>query len=347
MPAGSPAQFPPGYLEENNGGRVIAATTTILVVSTILFALRLISRSLTTAKRGWDDHLLIAAYFALLGVLTILYVDVTHAGLGRHVAAVVMEDPNKLTRFFLLLYILELFYALSVMLSRVSVVILYLRIFTTRSAQIACWATIAYLVANCVAAYITAQLECMPLAYAWDKSIEGGTCFDEILWFELTNILNIVGDVMVLLLPLKTVWGLHTSTSKRVGIVAVLLTGSIGVIASSVRTSVFFEQADVIKTDPTFPDAFSWTAVECGFYFSAACLVGVRPFFVHMSNLIKGRKNPSSANTESGRGLDSDAIHLKKHYRSDYTTIDGDDDAYIRPLGPTAYTAHHHPSSSL
>lgn len=65
--------FPPGYLEEDHGPRVIAANTTILVVSTILFALRLIARSLTPAKRGWDDHVLIPAYIFLLGLIITLY----------------------------------------------------------------------------------------------------------------------------------------------------------------------------------------------------------------------------------------------------------------------------------
>ncbi len=68
-----PAQFPPGYLEENHGGRVIAATTTILVVATVLFALRLLARSMTPAKRGWDDHILIPSYLLLLALLATLY----------------------------------------------------------------------------------------------------------------------------------------------------------------------------------------------------------------------------------------------------------------------------------
>lgn len=69
----SPPSFPPGYLEENNGGRVYAACTIILIVTTVLFPLRLYARSLTSAKRGWDDHVLIPSYVFLLGLIASVY----------------------------------------------------------------------------------------------------------------------------------------------------------------------------------------------------------------------------------------------------------------------------------
>lgn len=131
-----------------------------------------------------------------------------------------------ITRYLKLLYILDWFYVPSNMLSRVSVICLYLRIFTERWARAACWAVMAFLIGNCVATIIAAQLECTPLAYAWDKTIEGGTCFDLILWYQLTNFPNIAGDVMIALLPVRTVWGLKASTARRAGIAAVFLMGS-------------------------------------------------------------------------------------------------------------------------
>lgn len=153
--------------------------------------------------------------------------EVHQAGLGRHAAAVQMQDPAMITEYLKLLYILDWFYVPSNMLSRVSVVFLYLRILTGRWARAACWAVMAFLVANCLATIVAAQLECTPLAYTWDKSIVGGgRCFDQILWYQLTNFPNIAGDVMIALLPVRTVWGLKASTARKTGIAAVCLTGS-------------------------------------------------------------------------------------------------------------------------
>jgi hypothetical protein len=150
------------------------------------------------------------------------------AGLGKHAAAVMMEDPSggMISLYLKLLYILDWFYVPSNMLSRVSVVCMYLRIFTDKWARIACWAVMAFLVANAVATIIAAQLECTPLAYTWDRSIVGGTCFDQILWYQLSNFPNILGDVMIAILPIKTVWTLKASTARKAGIATVCLTGS-------------------------------------------------------------------------------------------------------------------------
>lgn len=137
-----------------------------------------------------------------------------------------MEDPNMISKYALMLYILDWFYVPSNMLSRVSVVILYLRIFTDKWARAACWAVIGFLVANCLATIIAAQLECTPLRFAWDKTIIGGRCFDQILWYQLSNFPNIVGDVLIMVLPIKTVWGLKASFARKAGIATVCLTGS-------------------------------------------------------------------------------------------------------------------------
>ncbi|KAI1389364.1 uncharacterized protein F4822DRAFT_198327 [Hypoxylon trugodes] len=330
----SPDQFPPGYLEENNGGRVIAAATTILVITTILFALRLYARSLTSAARGWDDHVLIPAYILLLGLIGSLYAEVLQAGLGRHVASVMMEDPKKVNRYLMLLYILDWFYVPSNMLSRVSVVVLYLRIFTDKWARIACYAVIGFLVANCLATIIAAQLECTPLAYTWDRSIQGGKCFNQLLWYQLTNFPNILGDVLIMILPIRTIWGLKASVPRRAGIAAVCLTGSIGMIASCVRTSVFYTKGDVILNDPTFADeAFSWTAIECGMYFSAACLIGMRPLYSRLPAFLKTRFPNATEKVEGALSHQADRLRLKRPYNSDYSSIHGDESSGSRGRG--------------
>jgi len=162
----------------------------------------------------------------LLLTLSPFIVEVTMAGLGRHAAAVAKEDPQKITLYLKLLYILDWFYVPSNMLSRLSVIILYLRIFTNKWARGACWGVITFLVTNCIATIIAAQLECKPFQYIWDKSIVGGKCFDTILWYQLSNFPNVVADILIMALPVKTVWSIKASTARKAGIASVCLTGS-------------------------------------------------------------------------------------------------------------------------
>ncbi|RAL13171.1 uncharacterized protein BO97DRAFT_388960 [Aspergillus homomorphus CBS 101889] len=220
------SSYPAGWLEVDHGSRVMAAVSFILVFTTILLALRLYARSLTSASRGWDEFLLVPSYLCLLGLLVCLYLDVIKGGLGRHGAAVEQEDPQKLMTFLELLYVLDWFYVPSNAMSRISVVALYLRFFTQPLYRAACWGVIAFLLGNMIATIIAAQVECFPLQFTWDKTIRGGHCFNLILWYKLTNLPTVISDVMVMALPVPTVWGLQASFSCKAGIATVFLTGS-------------------------------------------------------------------------------------------------------------------------
>lgn len=152
--------------------------------------------------------------------------QVIYGGIGRHMAVLLAKDPGMVKNYLILLYALEWCYVPSIMLSRMSVVILYLRIFTEKWPRIACWFVMAFLASYCTSTLIAAQVQCRPFNYIWDKNIEGGKCFDLILWYQLTNIPNIVADVMIMALPVRTIWSIKASRARKSGIAAVCLTGS-------------------------------------------------------------------------------------------------------------------------
>lgn len=233
---------PPSWLADTSTASLVGVTSVMLPLATALLGLRLYSRHLTKASRGWDEFLLPPAYLGLVGLVVINYrkktqclafllliqypVAVSLAGAGQHVEMVAARDPSQLRSLFIILYSLDWFYVPSNMMSRASVVLLYLRVFTSKFTRACSWLTLAFLVANCVATIIAAQLECRPLAYSWDKTIPGGTCFNVWLWYQLTNFPNVIADVAILVLPIPTIWHLKASTGRKAGIALVCLTGS-------------------------------------------------------------------------------------------------------------------------
>ncbi|KAI0191908.1 hypothetical protein F4808DRAFT_443422 [Astrocystis sublimbata] len=336
-----PSQFPPGYLEIDNGKNVIVANSIILVLTTVLFALRLIARTLTPAKRGWDDHLLIPAYVLFLGSVGIIFAEVTQAGVGRHAASLGAE---QLTQYSFLLYLLFWFYVPSSMFSRLSVVALYLRIFVDKRARVACWGVVLLLVGIGVGNVVTAQVACTPLEYTWDKSIPNGKCVNELLWYQVTAGFNLGADVLILLLPIKTVSKLQTSLAQKIGIAVVCLAGSIGLIASSVRLSVFLGEGELLEHDPTFDDqAFSWTTVECGFYLSAACLVGSRPLLTRAPQRMKDILHTPRTSANRGSLRDGDEMSLNRYYKNRQADMEADETAHNTPIEPVpAYQSYSH-----
>ena len=57
-------------------------------------------------------------------------------------------------------------------------------------------------VATSEAAFTVALfLQCRPLSFYWDKTVEGGTCFDQPKFYYVDATLNMVTDLVILALP--------------------------------------------------------------------------------------------------------------------------------------------------
>lgn len=67
--------------------------------------------------------------------------------------------------------------------------------------------------------------QCAPVAYAWDKGIEGGTCINQLDFFRYVAVPNILTDVCMLVLPLPEIWNLQLSRLQKVGLTAIFLSG--------------------------------------------------------------------------------------------------------------------------
>jgi hypothetical protein len=106
---------------------------------------------------------------------------------------------------------------------------LYLRIFPSRIIRNTAKGTIAFLLLACLANLIAAVLQCQPLAYWWDKSIVGGTCFDVQSYYRMQSVPNLITDAIVLALPLQPIWNLKMARIKKVGLAVAFLTASMSV----------------------------------------------------------------------------------------------------------------------
>jgi hypothetical protein len=149
---------------------------------------------------------------------------VNYAGDGRHVVAV---DPKTIV-IWLKMQVPELFfYFPSVSLPKLSILALYLRIFTTKPYRYGAFFIAGILIAQWIIAWILTGIMCTPFAYLWDKEIPGGHCLDQTRIFTWFSFPNIVTDIMMLLLPLPVVWQLHTSKNQKIGLTITFLTFSV------------------------------------------------------------------------------------------------------------------------
>lgn len=152
---------------------------------------------------------------------------VKKAGTGRHLDYVLMTDPPMVGEHFKGIMVNEILHLPAVAFPKLCVVVLYLRVFTNKYARMATWSLIYIIGATWVSYTIAAMFQCRPFAFNWDKTIAGGKCFNVQAFAASSSVPNIVTDVAVLLLPIKTILDLKVSIGRRIGLMLIFLTGSV------------------------------------------------------------------------------------------------------------------------
>lgn len=119
-------------------------------------------------------------------------------------------------------------YGFSIALSKCAILLLYIRVFTTRNRA---FTVGAYLVGFVVVAtgivntFVTI-LQCSPVAYEWNKSIHGGQCIDEAAFARSMAIPNVITGAIMLVMPIPLVWRLNLNVSARIALTATFLHGT-------------------------------------------------------------------------------------------------------------------------
>ena len=69
----------------------------------------------------------------------------------------------------------------------------------------------------------TTVFQCTPVSYEWNKLIPG-TCVNVPDFYRSYSPQNIVTDLLILALPIPTVWKLNASWPKKLGLTFIFLT---------------------------------------------------------------------------------------------------------------------------
>lgn len=122
----------------------------------------------------------------------------------------------------------EFVYMAAVTFPKVSILVLYLRIFIERKTRIITWVVIGVVMCHWVASGIIAALvTCQPFAFKWDKTIPDGHCANLLAAYAYVSIPNILTDLAIAILPISTIYNLQMSRIRKVGVSLTFLAGSL------------------------------------------------------------------------------------------------------------------------
>ena len=122
------------------------------------------------------------------------------------------DELTRLQMFWASLWI----YNLALTVTKVSILVQYIRIFPIRRFRCACYAMLCIVIACGAWGIFGNVFICYPVNLFWDESSSGGQCMNEyIIWFTTAG-LNIGQDVIILFLPLPVQRPLsHTILEKH------------------------------------------------------------------------------------------------------------------------------------
>jgi len=156
---------------------------------------------------------------------------------------------------------------------------------------------------------------CHPVQYYWDKSIPGGTCINiNSLSYGITGA-GFITDLMVLLLPLPSLWNLQMQSSRKLAIMGIFVLGGFCCVAAIIRLPLLLSmnQSDLTWTAV---EAGLWINVECNLGIVCACLPVMKPLFRAISPMTSlrsylwkySRGTSRTGSTRDPRGTSTDKI---------------------------------------
>lgn len=158
-------------------------------------------------------------------VINALYL--TKNGLGRDIWTL---SYSQITEFGRLFYIQEIVYFSEVGLTKLTLLLFYLRIFSSSTA--ARYLLIATIVVNCMSGFaftLVAVFQCQPIAHFWQRwdGVHRGSCLNinAISWSNAT--ISIVLDLWMIAIPLYQIRTLTLPWKKRVGVVFMFSVGTL------------------------------------------------------------------------------------------------------------------------
>jgi fatty-acid desaturase len=128
---------------------------------------------------------------------------------------------------FQIFYYTELLYLASVALTKISILLFYLRIFPQKSLRKIIYFTIGLCIAYMIAFVLATALQCIPVRIAWEHwdGEHHGKCIDlnADAWCSAAS--NIILDLIVILLPMRVLKDLKMNRWRKFGVMLMFLGG--------------------------------------------------------------------------------------------------------------------------
>ncbi|KAL4733519.1 hypothetical protein BDV11DRAFT_199852 [Aspergillus similis] len=255
------------------GRHALAISAIFTCLATALAAIRIYTRAFMVKQMGSDDWTIIislAFSWAFFGI----FVGETAYLMGEHYKFI---PPDTLKKQMICFWASVPIYQASLITTKASILLQYKRVFATRGMHIASWILIGFVAVWGTWTFVSAWLNCIPVAKFWDPTIDGYCLDKKALWFS-NSAIHIFTDIVLLLFPMPVLKNLQLPRRQRLALMAVFALGAFVLVTSILRLKSLLVISD--SEDPTYDNvgAATWSAIECNVAIICACLPATRAF---------------------------------------------------------------------
>ena len=124
-------------------------------------------------------------------------------------------------------YIAENVYVWDLALTKISVLVFYLRIFPNTWFRYAAFATVGIITMSTTIISLMTIFSCRPIPYFWNRNIRGGHCPNVNALAYANSAMSIIQDLLIVALPLPVLVNLNMGKKKKIGVAFMFAVGSL------------------------------------------------------------------------------------------------------------------------
>ncbi|RMY70513.1 hypothetical protein D0863_05741 [Hortaea werneckii] len=328
-----------GYKMTSNRLALIVAGAIFTSIGTITVVLRFVTAAVRSRPIGKDDWFMLLAWLSSLGFTTASYISVAW-GVGFD-----LDDAPAwwAVEAIKAVYVVEIFYYFSLYFIKVSILMLYLRLAGSLRTFLYWGAigTLVIIVAQFVSTVVVVGTQCIPMATYWDPTIEG-TCININDFFYSTNIFTIITDIMIIGLPIATLWKLNCPRAQKYGIMLAFLLGGVSTIASCVRMysiQIYTESSEPMRDAAPIN---TWSFIEINLGILCCSAPAIKPLFFRSQRDRSAAAIAAAEAAASDEKRSSEGINRRLRAKDDLLT----EMTTEVDLESGVFPHHHHPQQN-
>ncbi|GKT83808.1 CFEM domain-containing protein [Colletotrichum tofieldiae] len=226
----------------------------------------------------------------------------------------------------------ELLYLGALPVTKISILLFYLKIFPKREIKLGCWVLIGLNVAYFIVFELISIFQCTPVEgawRAWDKEFPA-KCNNINIQGWAAAIANILLDLATLILPLRELYNLSLSTKKKVMVMMMFCVGFFVTIVSVVRLHSLASYATTNNATQDYVEVGYWSTIEVPVGIICASMPAIRSLFSLVfpkvfgttqrggkssyANLSEQQKATPNSQKMSSKGSSQKAIRVQKEF---------------------------------